>query len=567
MRIIKNNKSLIAAIFLIILSFQFFNYLIEEMEEEIIYFENCSVTFSEELVNDEEAGFNNSFVVMYERVPVFPEFSNIKCINKVIGKSFDKNDSETTYYVGYSQMIFMLQGIFFIIFVSLLVKFFKKLSFLEFLFLLNVFLFFQFYGLPIYILFTQIIKLNILAITCNIFIYNFNQIRSKRIFDSEIKAKNYSLILFLFSNISLFIFFEHMKNFNYKNYFIHFSSWSINYTGGINRRGLMGELITLVPPNFDIKLVVAVVISIIYLLILYNILNIFLITRQNYISVIMTISPFYLLFVINDFRGGNSKEIIGFLAFTLLILYNIRKDGYLIYASLLMYIVAIYSHSVNVFIFPFIIFYIYKISDIKRKSLLYIAYSLCLLSLVSFVFSPLMLNSYFDQDIWCLNLIQNFSLSHTCADLLNGNMLDLKVNGDFLDNIGYTFERINLMTFLNFGILFFIGNSYFLKTKFFSVNFKELIIVYISLLPLFVVALDWGRWLYILFFCLFTIYISYPNKNKDSRNLIKTYTLLALPTFILYVPHCCADTSLRNIISYNLDTFHLFDFIFKIYSF
>ena len=50
---------------------QFFNYLIEEMEEEIIYFENCSVTFSEELVNDEEAGFNNSFVVMYERVPVF----------------------------------------------------------------------------------------------------------------------------------------------------------------------------------------------------------------------------------------------------------------------------------------------------------------------------------------------------------------------------------------------------------------------------------------------------------------------------------------------------------------
>ena len=297
---------------------------------------------------------------------------------------------------------------------------------MSFFFIKCIFIF-PIYGLPIFILFTQIIKLNVLAITCNIFIYNFNQIRSKRIFDSEIKAKNYSLILFLFSNISLFIFFEHMKNFNYKNYFIHFSSWSINYTGGMNRRGLIGELITLVSPNFDIKLVVAVVISIIYLLIMYNILNIFLITRQNYISVIMTISPFYLLFVINDFRGGNSKEIIGFLAFTLLILYNIRKDGYLIYASLLMYIVAIYSHSVNVFIFPFIIFYIYKISDIKRKSLLYIAYSLCILSLVGFVFSPLMLNSYFDQDIWCLNLIQNFSLSHTCADLLNGNMLDLKL--------------------------------------------------------------------------------------------------------------------------------------------
>ena len=82
MRVIKNNKSLIAAIFLIILSFQFFNYLIEEMEEEIIYFENCSVTFSEELVNDEEAGFNNSFVVMYERVPVFPNLATLSVLIK-----------------------------------------------------------------------------------------------------------------------------------------------------------------------------------------------------------------------------------------------------------------------------------------------------------------------------------------------------------------------------------------------------------------------------------------------------------------------------------------------------
>jgi len=567
MQIIKNNKSLISVVLFIILSFQLFNYLIEQIDEEVVYFENCSVTFSEELKSNQKSGLINSFEVMYERVPVFPEFGNIKCINKVIGKSFDLKDSKTTYYVGYSQMVFVIQGIFFIIFTLFLFKFFKTLNFIEFLFLLNIFLFYQFYGLPIYILFTQIIKLNILAITCNIFIYNFNQILSKQTFDSEIKSKNYSLIVFLFSNISLFIFFEHMKNFNYKNYLIHFSSWSIDYTGGMNRRGLIGELITLVSPNSDIKLVVAVLISIIYSLILYNILKIFSISRQNYISVIMTISPFYMLFVINDFRGGNSKEIIGFLAFSLIILYNFKKDSYLIYASLLTYIIAIYSHSVNVFIFPFIIFYIYKVSDIKRKNALYIAYSMCLLSLVGFVFSPLILNSYFDQDVWCLNLIQNFSLPHSCADLLDGNMLDLKVNGDFFDNIGYTFERINLMTFLNFGILFFIGNSYLLKTKLVSINFKELIVVFISLLPLFVVALDWGRWLFILFFCLFTIYISYPDKNEDSRNLIKTYIFLALPTFILYVPHCCADTSLRNITSYNLDTFHLFDFIFKIYSF
>ena len=86
-------------------------------------------------------------------------------------------------------------------------------------------------------------------------------------------------------------------------------------------------------------------------------------------------------------------------------------------------------------------------------------------------------------------------------------MLDLKVNGDFLDNIGYTFEKNQFNDISKFWYIIFIGNSYFLKTKFFSVNFKELIIVYISLLPLFVVALDWGRWLYI--FILLFIYNLY----------------------------------------------------------
>ena len=44
-----------------------------------------------------------------------------------------------------------------------------------------------------------------------------------------------------------------MKNFYYKNYMINFSSWTINYTGGLNRRGLIGELLTFNNLLIDLK--------------------------------------------------------------------------------------------------------------------------------------------------------------------------------------------------------------------------------------------------------------------------------------------------------------------------
>ena len=41
-----------------------------------------------------KSGFNGPIDVNYEQIPIYPEVQNIKCINKIIGKSIDSENSK-----------------------------------------------------------------------------------------------------------------------------------------------------------------------------------------------------------------------------------------------------------------------------------------------------------------------------------------------------------------------------------------------------------------------------------------------------------------------------------------
>lgn len=567
MQKINFSKKNIYIFFLFFVFFSINNLLDTNLNSGDNYFENCLKTFSKELFQDQKSGFNGPIDVNYEQIPIYPEVQNIKCINKIIGKSIDSENSNIKYYVGYSKIFFLLQGSLFIIFLFLFKKLILNIGFYQLLIYFNIFLFLQFYGLPIYIIATQIIKLNIILLTLKIFILNTKVFYSDVIFNTEVKNENGFALGVLFLNITLFVFSEHMKNFYYKNYMINFSSWTINYTGGLNRRGLIGELLTFNNLLIDLKVLVALTIALVYGFIMYSVWIIYRTYNQNYISTLVIISPLYLLFVINDFRGGNFKEILGMLSFALLVLYNAKRQRVLIYLSILIYIVAIFSHTVNLFIFPLIIFYIHKFSLFYKKNIIYTSITLSVLAYIGLIFSPIFSEKFFDSKIWCTNLISNFNLNNSCNDLLAGNMIEFKLNASYLDTVQYTFSNLTSYTFINYLVLFLIANLYLFKTNFFLENKKELSLIYFLFLPLFVTALDWGRWLYILFFCLYTIFISLPNKELKIVNNKLSYFLLFIPTFVIYVPHCCANNSIRNILAFNLDTFHLFDFLYKLYNF
>ena len=69
-------------------------------------------------------------------------------------------------------------------------KFILNIGFYQLLIYFNIFLFLQFYGLPIYIIATQFIKLNIILLTLKIFILNTKVFYSDVIFNTEVKNEN-----------------------------------------------------------------------------------------------------------------------------------------------------------------------------------------------------------------------------------------------------------------------------------------------------------------------------------------------------------------------------------------
>jgi hypothetical protein len=562
----KVNKKLLVAIFTISIIFQALSFSLNSLDDKPNYYENCSTTFHKELSVDTKSSSPNGIIIKYDVFPIYPEIENIKCLNKIIGKSIDVQTSKTTYRVGYSNFIYYFQFLAFLLGILLNFRFFK-FNYLEILILLNVFLFFQFRGIPVYIMLTQILKLNIFLLTLGIFIYNFKNIYLKNNYELKIAKNNERFISYFLINICLFIFFEHMKNFHYKAYYIHLSEWASNYTGGMNRRGLIGEIITSVYSGNNLKIVIVFLITIVYSWLILNIYIIFKKINQNYLSIFILLSPFYVLFSINDFRGGNSKELIGFLALTLLILYDIYKSNAYLLLSLLVYFIGVFSHNLNIFLFPGIIFYIFVISKIQKKTYISSFYLIIVLANIIIYFSPFMQDSYFDIKIWCNDLITNYNLYETCFELRDGNLLDLKINDGVLLNIEYTKNNLNLATVLNYSIIFLFINFYIVKTKYFNRFFKQTLAIYLSFIPLFILALDWGRWQNILFFSLFTIYLGDKSKDSHIKNLFMTLLIVTIPTFVIYNPHCCAQFSIRNILSYNLDSFHLFDFFTKIYSF
>ena len=566
MLILRKNKNLLIAIFCIFLLFQILSFSVSYIGSTPKYYNDCSTTFHEELTNYAKNSSPNDLIVKFDIFPIYPEVENIKCLNKIIGKSYDNEAAKTIYQVGYSNIIYYLQFLAFLSFIILNFKFFK-FKYLEVMVLLNLFLYFQFKGLPAYILFTQILKLNIFLFTFGIFIFNLKNIYYKNDYDSYVKKINEKYISLFLLNICLFIFFEHMKNFFYKAYYLHLSEWTVNYTGGLNRRGLIGEIVTSLYSGSSLKLLIAVLITSIYFWLIFNIFKIFKAVKQNYLSVFIFLSPFYVLFVINDFRGGNSKEIMGFLALTLLILYDLKKNISYLFTSLIIFFIAVYSHNLNIFIFPVIIFYIFNFSRFDKKQSIAGSYFLIVLSNIIAYFSPLMQNSFFDKIVWCNEIISKYNLYETCFELYTGNLLNLKVNDGVFENIAYTISNANLITFVNYFIIFVFINLYIFNMNYFKKYLKTVLVLYASFLPLFVLALDWGRWMHILFFSLFSIYLADKDKIINTKYLFVSSFIFLIPTFVFYNPHCCAAFSIRNIISYDLDTFHLFDFFLKLYNF
>jgi hypothetical protein len=329
---------------------------------------------------------------------------------------------------------------------------------------------------------------------------------------------------------------------NYKT-----GDWLINYDYGFVRRGFIGSLFTSAVKIFNLSSsglvwTIFAVQNTFYILIFYFIQKIYLLNKKNYFTLLLFFSPAYILFPYYDFAGGYRKEIITFLAFTILTYHFCKqiKSTKIIWASLALYIIAILSHETAIFTLPFFLFIILKI---RKNNLLTVEktrqFLILFIASASIGFVASILSS--------LDAERNFTIvNNTCEYFLNLGF-DKKIcetafmfisrsfSEHLIDRISSIYSAITINSLLFFVSILPVFFSDWIRNK---ENKLIAIIGIIFILPLFIIAHDWGRWIHIYIFFLFTVILADTNKNKYRNKIIPTFFVIGY-LFLWSLPHCC----------------------------
>ena len=323
------------------------------------------------------------------------------------------------------------------------------------------------------------------------------------------------------------------------------ADWLINYDFGYINRGLFGTILLNIFDNkHSILNALSVILILVYLSIFYFLSLTFKTRKQNIISIVLIFSPATFLFNIYDSQGSFRKEIIGILAILSLSSYLYKKNNKLIYLSSIVYSIGIFSHSVNLFFLITILIILFKF--IKTNNLIH--YLIFVIpTLLNFSFFFVFSNSENDliskRDLMCLQL-DKLDLANLCG-YGAFDFLVLDLNAAYYITQNYVINENRSASYL-YILLFLISIAPLLFDKNFYTNAKYYIIIAMSFIPLFIIAYDWGRWIYIMSICYLVIFLI-SEKNVLSINF--AYLFIIFP-IVFRIEHCC-----NPIFQLNLDYF------------
>ncbi len=337
------------------------------------------------------------------------------------------------------------------------------------------------------------------------------------------KYKNFFISLlvvaFIFQVSKFYSFYDEYSDWQY-------ADWIINYQGGFVRRGFIGELLYKAHTFFLINLDILVLCFVIFL---YLILTIVLIKSLNFlnsskIDILIFLSPGFFLYPIMNSELIGRKEILLFVSLGLIVLFEkILKDKYLLITIILTIFVCSLTHSGLLFYSPYLIFLYFLIRFDRNKKINLIEISLIIISLITIISLI-----YFNQG----TKMQVIDICNSVKDYVKNDCVN---RGQFLwlytpisehMNISLKFKT-NLKDYLTIYlcslILVFLFFSIKLKSAKFNTNNKYLnrtspLLIFFSLflftLPIYLLGLDWGRYISMAYFSSYFIYIFLVKKNN-----------------------------------------------------
>jgi len=336
--------------------------------------------------------------------------------------------------------------------------------------------------------------------------------------------------------------------FDFKHHGYITGDWLINYTNGLVRRGLFGEIAMQTNRLFGISPVEVVLIGkyLAYGILCVSILLLGIVKGVGFIEILFLISPWALMFDLNDPGGSGRKEILLFACFAVFALLQVfsksssksifkRLDFYYL---LIVMVVISFMHEGLIFFFPFFYLPLYLKRGFNKSDFLtfFIPYLTSLMVLaVLYVFFK---GNKETADAIC-NSLNPWSLNGS----LGCDAIHLLAGKHPKAHIGFikSFTPLLLLTMIP---IYCYGRWIAGLTK-----HHLLLAMVISLLltvPLYGIAIDWGRWIHISGLLFFITFFSLKGAGtpirKPSLIAIMLVLCLAVPyTFYWRIPHTVGE--------------------------
>jgi hypothetical protein len=352
---------------------------------------------------------------------------------------------------------------------------------------------------------------------------------------------------FIFISISVVVFLFQKNNIPGD---FSISEYLINYSGGMTRRGLIGT-VSILLSNFtsvSIRLVILTFQIIFHLLFLFFLFKLLIRNKKNtsFVDFFCIFSPLFLIYPLAELESLGRKEILIFISFLYLVYNdsrNLKIISILYSFFILPFIVLTWELVVLFFPFYLFVFCLKKKCKTLKEFLLIVA--IFIPSIFTFIFiwiNPLSIEGH---KIMCKNL--QF-LDNGCW----GGSSMLVTATIYFDTFEWIHDKANFFNYLNYFIYFVIGffpifftlskaknkfSDIFLLNKLNNI-FLIFFLIYIPIPLIFIFALDWGRWINIVFTLTYILFIFLREKKFIKLQLFNNFQINKVIFFILFFLFC-----------------------------
>jgi len=314
--------------------------------------------------------------------------------------------------------------------------------------------------------------------------------------------------------------------------------WLLNYSGGPIRRGLVGALLQYFSGIGVPLLWATFVLQVVVMGALFGIvLKIYKLRSRSNLWLLILFSPAFLLFPFYDLNGGFRKEILGLtiFAYACLIYAQNSVTRMKLVAVVLCFAFASFSHEVTVFMLPLFTCLAFRFRDkglIKTNEFVVFTSMMAVIGAASLGFALLYSGGPRVTEVICKSLTGQGLDPTICNGAIAWSA------DDFVTSVARVGDMLGIGS-LSVPLLLLIALTPLFFTSFFDARMSLWFgVALITLAPLFVVAIDWGRWVYVAVFLVFCLALS--EEVAITRKFTRVQAFLGVVYLISWsIPHCC----------------------------